>query len=90
MTRVFEENYIRRCCSLVDRIRCESSAFEAKSSLGSGSGRGKKRKELARGGDCVESCVSLVYIYISAVTPLSEKILPPGTLVAGNKRWIFS
>ena len=31
------------------------------------------------------SSASGIYIYISAVTPLSEKILPPGTLVAGNK-----
>jgi len=41
-----------------------------------------RRKEFAR----VESCVRPgIYIYISAVTPLFEKILPPGALVAGNK-----
>ena len=46
-----------------------------------------RRKEFAR----VEYRVRPgIYTYISAVTPLFEKILPPGTLVAGNKRWIFS
>ena len=41
-----------------------------------------RRKEFAR----VEYRVRPgIYTYISAVTPLFEKILPPGALVAGNK-----
>ena len=41
-----------------------------------------RRKEFAR----VEYRVRPgIYTYISAVTPLFEKILPPGALAAGNK-----
>ena len=45
MTRLFEDDYIRRCSSLRAPRRSESSALDAKTSLISGRGSGEEARE---------------------------------------------